>query len=579
MSELHQNDQNPAPEPSKYAELTDAQLTERICAGPPSADPAMQEIRRRHLPAVLSYARLCSSHQTAGNQLAAQAFALAWPDVRRGIDPRGTWRHHLLMLVQQAAETRAAGSLRGRLEPEFATWLDDFDHSAEDQRPEPRRRRLEERSVMLGGFYRLPERWQGILWYAVVDQEPDAEVATFLGLEPCAVAELSDLKAKAQNALREGCLRTYLQSTGDKKCQGFRRIMEAAVRPGDMRRSGDLDQHLAECPRCASVLAELTAMEVNPRTVLADGLLGWGGAAYVTAGPARVLPSLMPASAERPVSAERPAAVDPLESTAPPGAVTGSPAGPPPDDPPRHRRGVRSSPPTALVAVTAVALVAAVTALLAFTSGDPDPAGNSAEPPPPPAATVTATVSGSAPAAPPTATEPSKRPRPSPTPTAPTADPVPAPTPAPSKGIQVPPAAIPGDTYTQVINTDSGLCLDIEDGVLEKRTDVVMAECNGSSTQYWRLDSDNLLRSYADSDFCLDSRGDTDRGVGIWVISSADGENGQNLRFVIDQAGAIRPAIELDFAMTPSDDDPGSSLDLRPVDGNNDQHWTAGSAP
>lgn len=76
MSQTHQ-------EPV-YDELSDAALTERVRAGAPTAYPATEELRRRHLPAVLCYARLCARGQSAADQLAAQAFALAWQEVHRG---------------------------------------------------------------------------------------------------------------------------------------------------------------------------------------------------------------------------------------------------------------------------------------------------------------------------------------------------------------------------------------------------------------------------------------------------------------------------------------------------------------
>ncbi|MBI0297378.1 ricin-type beta-trefoil lectin domain protein, partial [Streptomyces sp. PRKS01-29] len=139
-----------------------------------------------------------------------------------------------------------------------------------------------------------------------------------------------------------------------------------------------------------------------------------------------------------------------------------------------------------------------------------------------------------------------------------------------------PAAPIPDDTYTAVINAGSGLCLDIRDQRLEKRTDAVLARCSGTDTQRWRLDSDGLLHTEADPDFCLDSRGDTDRGVGIWPCSSADGDNGENLRFAVDRGGVIRPHIAPDFAVTPDGDGPDSEVGLRSAEDRDDQRWNTG---
>ncbi|MFD9203966.1 ricin-type beta-trefoil lectin domain protein, partial [Streptomyces anthocyanicus] len=137
-----------------------------------------------------------------------------------------------------------------------------------------------------------------------------------------------------------------------------------------------------------------------------------------------------------------------------------------------------------------------------------------------------------------------------------------------------PPPSPPGGSYTQVVNLASGRCLDIDNGDLEKGTDVITAPCSSSRTQRWRVDADEgALRSYADPDFCLDSRGATDDGVGIWECDSLNGHNGPNLRFAVTTKGAIRPAIAPDHALTPTGN---NTLDLAPDTGEAIQRWRAG---
>jgi hypothetical protein len=127
-----------------------------------------------------------------------------------------------------------------------------------------------------------------------------------------------------------------------------------------------------------------------------------------------------------------------------------------------------------------------------------------------------------------------------------------------------------------VVNADSGLCLDIRDGVMDLGTDVITARCTSSRTQMWRVDTTRgVLQSYADADFCLDSRGSTDNGVGIWECQSVYGSHGQNLRFTVDSSGVIRPAIAPDHAVTPY----GDGLVLSPDQGRADQRWRAGAGP
>ncbi|MEV6787223.1 hypothetical protein AB0M96_33455, partial [Streptomyces sp. NPDC051098] len=287
MPELHQGGPDPADHMQAHLALSDAELTERIRAGAPPAFPATQELKRRHLPAVLAYARLCGRDQVAGNQLAVQAFDLAAQEAIRGIEPRGNWRHHLLMLVQRVGLTWAEGNRRDRLEPDFAAWADESVDRVEWSMPESQRLAFEMSSAMLAGFYGLPELTRGILWYSVIDREPDDTAATYLGVRPDVVSEQ---RTKAQDAMRQAYIKACLARADDKRCAGFRRIIEASVRPGDRRRSEDLTNHLAECAGCTRLMANLARMTADPRGVFADGLLRWGGAAYAARRPVRALP-------------------------------------------------------------------------------------------------------------------------------------------------------------------------------------------------------------------------------------------------------------------------------------------------
>jgi hypothetical protein len=126
-----------------------------------------------------------------------------------------------------------------------------------------------------------------------------------------------------------------------------------------------------------------------------------------------------------------------------------------------------------------------------------------------------------------------------------------------------------------VVNSASGLCLDIRDGETEKGTDVITAPCDASPTQRWQVDAGRgVVQSYADPEYCLDSRGDTDRGVGIWECASVDRSNGQNLKFAVGGDGVIRPAIAVETAVTPDGD---GGVELVAVSGGAEQRWRAGA--
>ncbi|MDX3727932.1 RICIN domain-containing protein [Streptomyces caniscabiei] len=231
------------------------------------------------------------------------------------------------------------------------------------------------------------------------------------------------------------------------------------------------------------------------------------------------------------------------------------------------------------LALTSVALGVALAPLLAFLvfsgsvgSSSDDEAGSGGTPAAPPSGAATPTVPPS-PTPSPTPSEtasPSKPPRKE----KPTKSPSPS-TPGPPKP-SLPYGPPLNGAYTQVVNVASGLCLDIR-GELEKGTDVVTATCSSRATQRWRVDSHgDALQSFADPDLCLDSRGATDDGVGIWDCDSLDGDNGDNLRFDVDSRGMIRPAVAPGYAVTP---DALGSVAFAEASGRDGQRWRAGAGP
>ncbi|MFI1411692.1 RICIN domain-containing protein [Streptomyces sp. NPDC020707] len=507
-------DEDDRPGGGVHTGASDARLTELLRADALAGAAALEELRARHRPAVLAYARLCTTGEYAARELTAHAFTLAARETERGTDPRGPWRHQLLLLAWRLAVVWAADQHSRRLDPGLLARL----HEAGPGGPTP---------PMLDAFHSLPTRIQGLIWYGLVEREPEDRTAELLGLTRQDVAY--GLESSLQ-ALRATFLQSHLASSGDPRCQDFRRLIEESVRPDSPRYSTDLRTHMAGCGVCATAYEVLSALRDDPRTALAEGLLPWGGTAYAaTLGTG-------PHAHEQPE----------------PGPWT----------------ALSTWPPSRRFVLTSAALGVALAPLLLFLvpSGGSQPQGA--------AGTTT-------PARPPvtvTATAPAERPPSTPAPPKPTRTPGPtkSPTPSPTRSHTQPPPSPPGGSYTQVVNLASGRCLDIEHGDLEKGTDVITAPCSSSRTQRWRVDTDEgALRSYADPDFCLDSRGATDDGVGIWECASLDGHNGPNLRFAVTKTGAISPAIAPDHALTPTGD---NNLDLSPDTGASVQRWRAGKA-
>ncbi|WP_327666966.1 MULTISPECIES: RICIN domain-containing protein [unclassified Streptomyces] len=493
-----------------HADAPDARLTELLRTSSATVYPALQELRTRHQPGVLAYARLCTASESAARQLAAQAFTLAARQTARGAEPLVPLRLQLLLLTGRLAASWAGDERAGGLDPGLLLVLS----TAGAEGPVP---------PMLTAFQSLPSRVQGLVWYGVVERETDNRTAGFLGLTR---EDVSHETASALQAMGQACLRARLAASDDPRCGNFGRLIEESVRPDSPRESADLHAHMARCPHCTTAYEELSALRDSPRTALAEGLLPWAGTAYVTREAPR----------------------------------------------PRALADVSAWPPSRRFLLASVALGVALTPLLLFllsqggssSSPSPQAAGAVSTPPSRPQVTVTATVS---PTPSPSATAKSPSPTKS---SSPSAKPSTSPRPSPT------PAHAPNGAYAQVVNVATGFCLDIRDGDLENGTDVVTAPCSSSRTQRWRVDSARgVVQSSADPGFCLDSRGDVDKGAGIWDCGSVDGDHGRNLSFTVDPDGVIRPAIAIETALTPYD---GDGVALRPLSGGGRQRWRAGAA-
>ena len=507
------------PQEGVHAGASDARLTELLRTSTPTLYPALQELRARHQPSVLAYARLCTASESAARDLAAQAFTLAARQTARGTEPLVPLRLHLLLLTGHLAASWAADERAGGLEPGLLLVLT----TAGSDVPVP---------PMLTAFRSLPSRAQGLVWYGIVEQETEDRTAAFLGLTR---EDVGHETASALQAMGQACLRARLAASADPRCGNFGRLIEESVRPYSPRTSADLRAHMVHCAHCTTAYEELSALRDSPRTALAEGLLPWAGRAYVTT----------------------------------------------PEAPhPKARADVSPWPPSRRLLLTSIAVGVALAPLLIFllsqaaspSSPPQEAAGAVGTPTIPTQVTVTATVSAvPSPSPSPSAKSKSPSPTHSSSPSKrPSKSPSKSPKPSPS------PTHAPDGAFAQIVNVATGRCLDVRDGDFEMGTDVITAPCSSSRTQRWRVDSGRgVVQSSADPDFCLDSRGDVDRGVGIWECSSVYGGNGQNLRFTVDPDGVIRPAIAIETALTPYG---GDGLSLRPLDGGAEQRWRAGAS-
>ncbi|MET9379951.1 RICIN domain-containing protein [Streptomyces sp. NPDC002928] len=490
---------------------SDARLTELLRADTATAYPALQELRTRHRPSVLAYARLSTTSESAARQLTAQTFTVAARETARGTDPDVPLRHRLLLLTGRLAAAWAAEERAAGLDAALLLVL----NTAGPDGPVP---------PMLAAFRSLPSRAQGLIWYGIVDGEPEDRTAGFLGLTR---PDVRHGTPQALQTMGQACLRSRLAASDDPRCGDFRRLIEESVRPDNPRYSADLHAHMARCAHCTAAHEELSALRDDPRTALAEGLLPWSGTAYVRTDATATRVKGLPAQRTWPRSRHLVLASAALGVALAPLLLLLLSSGGSQDR--QQSTGVAGTPSNPPVTVTATATLS----------------------PPPPSPSPTADS--------PSPTRSSSRPKPT----------TRMPTPTPSPTLHPPTAA-----YAQVVNVSTGRCLDVA-GDFDNGTDVVTAPCTSASTQRWRVDSGRgVLQSYADPDFCLDSRGDVDNGVGIWNCGSIDGDHGENLRFTVDADGVIRPAIAIETGLTPAGG--GDGVSLESLSGGAGQRWRAG---
>lgn len=236
---------------------------------------ASDELFRRHHTAVLRYARGLVRDQHLAEDLTSEAFTRTFAAMRQGHGPRDACRPYLYTVVRNAATDWARGARRTVVTDQVADWA-----SAPEDDPPPD---VDEMDALVRAFRSLPERWQTVLWYTVIEDEPVGQVAELLGLEKGAVSQLS---FRAREGLRQAFLAA--SAGGRSECAEFTAELAANVRRPGRRRSRALRRHLETCAECRRAAAEMTDLNGRLRRALPIGavLLGAPSAPFGPVAPA-----------------------------------------------------------------------------------------------------------------------------------------------------------------------------------------------------------------------------------------------------------------------------------------------------
>ncbi|MGW6869254.1 sigma-70 family RNA polymerase sigma factor [Streptomyces sp. NPDC054904] len=240
-----------------------------------AVDDVMAEVFARHHSSVLAYARTCCRDLPTAQDLAAEAFVRTYRAVAWGAGPEYAWRPYLLTCVRHLAAAWTREGARMLMSDDFVEWAA---HITDDQGVEAAVFSAEEGSLVLRAYKSLPERWQAVLWHAVVENEPAAETAGRLGISAGGVGSLV---ARAREGLREAYLRAHLDQSASDECRHYGVQIAATLRRPGKRRTRDLDRHLRACHDCARAERDLRDLNGRLGALLLGGILLWKPAAFL----------------------------------------------------------------------------------------------------------------------------------------------------------------------------------------------------------------------------------------------------------------------------------------------------------
>ena len=255
-------------------------------AGDPSDAELIAEVRsggtdaygllyRRHVKSARALARQLTGCAAEVDDLVAEAFTKLFTTLRCGGGPDAAFRPYLLTVLRNTLYDRARRDRRLELSDDMTRhdpgvpWEDTAVDGLES-------------SLAARAFTRLPERWQTVLWRTEIEQESPAEVAPLLGLTPNGVSALA---YRAREGLRQAYLQEHLSNGSldpHGRTDGFPAMADGHSAAADghsatvdghsatvgrlgawargglsARQRSRVDSHLATCPSCRALAAEL----------------------------------------------------------------------------------------------------------------------------------------------------------------------------------------------------------------------------------------------------------------------------------------------------------------------------------
>lgn len=252
---------------------SDAELAQRARGGGPDADAAFAVLHNRHHGAALRHARRLEPDADAAEDLVSDAFVEVLAQLRRGGGPRESFRAYLCTTMRNSHADRAQA--RRTVVPTDEVVLDSLGGSAPQTADA-----LPDLLMVKQAFGSLPDRWQAILWHTEVEGEKPRHIARLLGMTPNAVSQLA---VRAREGLCEAFLKAHIGRLPE-RCRTHGERLGGYVRGTlRIRDRRAVDDHLADCPICTRLCAELVATNAHLRVLLLPAILGGTAATALTA--------------------------------------------------------------------------------------------------------------------------------------------------------------------------------------------------------------------------------------------------------------------------------------------------------
>ncbi len=223
----------------------------------------------RHRKAALGYARHLAG-QSDAEDVASEAFLKTLRAIEAGKGPTSNFRSYLLTTVHNTYVSLVRTDAHFVLQP-------DFDAAAIEEPDEDEDASLR---AIADAFAGLPDRWQTVLWYTLIERRSLEEAAAAMEITPQAVGSL---RYRARNGLYEAVLAQLPNRQAE--CAAVRRLFRQDPDKLTRRNKRVVANHVPDCDQCRRA-AKVAPFGAVPTVAIVSGALLGGG--YVLFRPAEL---------------------------------------------------------------------------------------------------------------------------------------------------------------------------------------------------------------------------------------------------------------------------------------------------